>query len=274
MRRLATIGLSVVLAAAIPAGARAQAVSGSMKWDGTGNSFGWYWRSSNGSVTNAYGGSAYGARFKFNSPPPSWMWPQHGTSGFGPGVDIYCVDFLHHANTSSSGYNAWFTKLTTASFANPSSVHTRSNDLSSYLKAAWLSQKMNATPLSNKLVRADIHAAIWWIMSGQPVGTYKGSGNTGSAGNYLAVGSTGGIMNWVDQANANYTSVDGNAWTVVTDACVGSVRHNGVGATAVDGCSQEFLTQNVVPEPATLLLMGTGLLATLALSGVIRRPEA
>jgi hypothetical protein len=37
--------------------------------------------------------------------------------------------------------------------------------------------------------------------------------------------------------------------------------------------SQEFLTQ-VTPEPATLLLMGTGLLAMILAGAVIRRPTA
>ena len=42
MRGLAKVGLSVVLAAAIPAAVRAQAVSGKMVWDGTRNSFAWW----------------------------------------------------------------------------------------------------------------------------------------------------------------------------------------------------------------------------------------
>jgi len=63
---------------------------------------------------------------------------------------------------------------------------------------------------------------------------------------------------------------------VVTAACGSSGGTAGTGHNnnPSDSCAQEFLTRNVVPEPATVILLGTGLLATLALTGVMRRPEA
>jgi hypothetical protein len=273
MRSLKFVLAAVAVMAAIPASAHAQSVSGHFKWAGTGNSFGWWWRDGGGTNHNYYGGAAYRAQFQNNGTwSPAWQWPASAApSGFGPAVDIYCVDFLHNANTSSTGYNAYFTKLTAASFAG--SYTTRSNDLTRYLKAAWLVTKMNTygtSTTADKVARGDIHAAIWWIMSGQPAGgSYQGSGSASLASNY----STTGMNSWIGLANANYTSVNGMEWTVVTDSRCTNTMGTGISANG-DGCSQEFLTQNVVPEPATMILLGTGLLATLAAAGVLRRPEA
>ena len=72
---------------------------------------------------------------------------------------------------------------------------------------------------------------------------------------------------------SNYNSINGNDWTVVTDQCVTQVGHNGAGTGASDNCSQEFLTHNVVPEPASMILMGTGLLAFVVV-GVTRKQTA
>jgi hypothetical protein len=62
------------------------------------------------------------------------------------------------------------------------------------------------------------------------------------------------------EALANFSNVRANEWVVIT--ATNAVGNNNVGP-------QEFVTQ-VTPEPATLLLLGTGLLSLMA-AGVLRR---
>ena len=72
-----------------------------------------------------------------------------------------------------------------------------------------------------------------------------------------------GIAYWANQAALNYGSVNASDWVVVTPTDFATNQNS----------SQEFITQ-VTPEPATLLLLGTGLVVMMLATGAIRRPMA
>jgi hypothetical protein len=254
-------GLAIAALAALPLTAQAQ-TAGQARWAGTGDAFTASFQRSSGSTATVYAGAPYRAQFRINSANP--YLPPHGTTAFGPTVDIYCIDFLHTANTSSSGYNAFFTRL------GEPLTHTRSSNQTQYLKAAWLATQMDgysATTTAGRTARMNIHAAIWNIMAGEPVAT-----RLSSSGSF----SSTGMNYWIAQANlaSNYSTVSAAEWTVVTSACVYNSGNAGRGAAWADNCGQEFLTRNVVPEPATMILLGTGLLVTLAFAGAFRGGSA
>ena len=77
-------------------------------------------------------------------------------------------------------------------------------------------------------------------------------------------------QSWVVAAQSNWTGtheigVNGSEWVVVTPE----------GATPnTIGDSQEYITRVVTPEPATLLLLGTGLLVMMLGAGAVRRLTA
>jgi hypothetical protein len=171
---------------------------------------------------------------------------------FGVQRDIFCVDKINYASWSAKLYN--FTQL-----SSNLSGKTRLGEAGrlKYLRAAYLSSKFATAVASNSSSAGtpsyrNIHGAIWYIM-----------------GNWVPLDA--GIQSFVNDAIATCTGNDNcggihlSNWYVLTDQA-------GVGRTS--GGSQEYLTHQVVPEPATLILLGTGLLVTLAAAGVLRRPTA
>ena len=253
VNRIAAFAFATLLAT--PALGAGQTL-GQLQWVGTGSSFVSTFTRYNGSTVTGYAGAAYRANAQL---PTSAPWYLQASNGFGPSLDIYCIDFLHSAWTTT--YPAYFTNL-----GYDDLTHTRSTNLTQYQQVAWLTTQMDLQAFTNvdRQDRVDIHAAIWRILSGEPrYGTFAGS-TTGP--------STSRVTGWITQAQANYASVDLSDFTVVTAACVYNNGQAGDGHayTANPQCGQEFLVREttVTPEPGTILLMATGLLA-LAGTGVL-----
>lgn len=150
--------------------------------------------------------------------------------------DVICVD-LYYSLMQGVEYRADLTLLTSST--TDIGTLTRQGQriggqdgLTRYLQMAWLSERFSTRPTTDW---RGIQGAIW---------TIETEGNPDPALNP-------DVQFWLGQVmGADLDTVDRNTWAVVTNTEV----ENGYGG------SQEFLVRvNVVPEPSTWLLMGTGL---------------
>ena len=159
-----------------------------------------------------------------------------------PRFDVFCVDFQ---NSVSVG-RKWKANFTTLAGGDMSK--TRWKNQLKYRMAAYLSAKFKTTATTQW---GALHAAIWNIMAGSPSITTGSWASADAAAFY-------------SDAQANGGSFDMSAWYVVTDVNTSS-------ATPGVGGVQEYIYNT--PEPATIILLGTGLLSVLAL-GIAKRPVA
>lgn len=253
-----------VLACALAAGSlQAQTATGQMKWVSPGSAWASFTTNGGTNSQNIYT-SPYRAQFSVNGSPNMALLPPAGTGGaFGSTWDIYCVDFDHYANTGTS--NVFLTNFADAQANNWFGTYTRTHTLQQYVEAAYLAQKIQAGG-----DKALYSGAMWQIMTG---GTFAYKGGTSGVSSWTQV--QGAVDDAVAAYLAGTTLVNLADWVVVTEYAADANGRPTFDVTGkpVLGTHQEFITQ-VTPEPATLLLLGTGLVLLLVAAGAARRPIA
>jgi hypothetical protein len=154
-----------------------------------------------------------------------------GTGASAQNLFLYCVDFAH---TSQIG-EQWNANLTNLGTGAGIGTNTRSSDLALYREAAWLTTQYALHPEAT----ADIQATIWNLFGPTP-------------------GIAPSSSFWFTQALTNYASLDYSGFYVATDV-------NKALATS----AQEVIV--VTPEPASAVLLATGLLFVFGAAGQTAR---
>jgi len=172
----------------------------------------------------------------------------------GPQIDVFCVDFNHEISNGQI-WTANFSNLATSNLSQTRlglAGWSYANSLVTYQSEAWLASQF-ANPLyhdNNDWV--GIAHAMWYVTSG----------NGGLIDSY----STPWITAVASAQLGGFTGMDFSQWSLITDVNAKGEAANGDG-------TQEFLTHTVTPEPATLLLFGTGLLLLVGV-GFVKRSAA
>jgi len=188
-----------------------------------------------------------------------YVGPYGGSSPGLPNLDLFCVDFLNGVSLNDT-WTARFTSLADLMGGTPGALGgTRfgqrylgdpgayPDPVVRYQKAAWLAMQFEDASTGSW---GGIHQAIWNQFTSSPSWTDAG----GSTWRYRANAAAG---------DGSFNNINWQYWYVVTDVRTGDVK-------PAYGGKQEYLTY-VTPEPETLFLMATGLVAVIGYAVVSRR---
>jgi len=170
-----------------------------------------------------------------------------------PTVDIFGAEF--GSRTGAAGYDAWFTPLTSVDYTQTYGVAQRGWDLGiaeqRYRAAAWLAtQYVPGDPA--RVAEWPAYQSAMWSLMGQG-GSSGVSDPFGFPGGQFG---RGGPRDYLQTALTNASTVDADAWTVVSDA-----SGNNPELLVVQSVETVQNVESVVPEPQTVILLVTGLLA-------------
>lgn len=236
MRRHLLVATLAIATTAAPAAAQIRQVK-------LNRAYGW-----NASGPTRFNGTSFGSGV--------FIGPYGGSSPGLPNLDLFCVDFVNSVSVGAV-WNARFTSLADL-MAGDGVGDTRwgqrylgaplsyPNPVPQYQKAVWLAMQFASNGTGSW---PGIHQAIWRQFTSTPIWD----------------NSITGWQGWQSSAqtastNVSFGNINWNSWYVVTDV------------NTVDGKNgkQEYLTY-VTPEPETLLLLATGLVAVIGFAVTTRR---
>jgi len=162
-------------------------------------------------------------------------------------LNLICDDFTHDVAKGMS----WQIQVST--FADLSTTRFGTAEAVQYQEAVWLIDQMNFSS-SNATVLANngyAQYAIWALFQAPNVGSNDSAAKTWLSANQSSAGLTAGQVSninlMIDAAVANYQGVNTAGFYILTPDA--------------GQPGQEYITQVPVPEPATVSLCASGLLA-------------